>query len=533
MRRLFAATSYLLVRQLNTDPPSEGPEGNRRLHEAFLSLFSILQPSIFLDVGANDGAASRAAREASPSCAVHAFEANPVIHAKHREKLENHGVHFWNLAITNQTGRTKVYAPRTLSRAYVGGNVIAASIIEGEDTGKTSLLRRNEEASYTEFEVEATTLDAFMHSHVPDWHERVIFLWVDVEGAGDRVLAGAERVLSQTRAIFLETEGFEFWQDQAESSAVVTQLIRAGFLPVARDREYGDKQFNILLVHQDVMGQILPQLFDSCAPLQRCHSNPKAKMPAAPTEPVALFRPYLSVGRALQAEVPILIPCFNAVTYVRGMVQQLRSRGLHRVILVDNASTYPPMREYLDEPGPGVTVIIEAENKGPRGVFHDPASLALLPQYFCVTDPDLLLNRAMPEDFIAQLAALTERLSIGKAGLALDIADHKAMRQDDVLIGDRYWKIWEWEQQFWQEPLDPLPGGDPVFKAAIDTTFALYNKRFFDTGDFLKAVRVSGRYTCRHLPWYPDVGLPSEEERFYRKHARHSFYYGNGNRWMG
>ncbi len=267
MRRLFAATSYLLVRQLNTDPPSEGPEGNRRLHEAFLSLFSILQPSIFLDVGANDGAASMAAREASPSCAVHAFEANPVIHAKHREKLENHGVHLWNLAITNQTGRTKVYAPRTLSRAYVGGNVIAASIIEGEDTGKTSLLRRNEEASYTEFEVEATTLDAFMHSHVPDWHERVIFLWVDVEGAGDRVLAGAERVLSQTRAIFLETEGFEFWQDQAESSAVVTQLIRAGFLPVARDREYGDKQFNILFVHQDVMGQILPQLFDGCAPL--------------------------------------------------------------------------------------------------------------------------------------------------------------------------------------------------------------------------------------------------------------------------
>ncbi len=70
----------------------------------------------------------------------------------------------------------------------------------------------------------------------------------------------------RTRAIFLETEGFEFWQGQAESrDIVVTRLIRAGFLPVARDREFGDKQFNILFVHQDILGHVLPQFFDSLA----------------------------------------------------------------------------------------------------------------------------------------------------------------------------------------------------------------------------------------------------------------------------
>jgi FkbM family methyltransferase len=517
LRRVFAATSYLLVRQLNTDPPSEGPAGNRRLQDAFLDLCLTLQPNILLDVGANDGSASLAVRKIAPSCEVHAFEANPQIHAKHKERLQAQGIQYWNLAVTDHVGDAVLYAPLTLSRAYIGGKVVQASIVEGEDTGKTSLLRRNEDATYAEFKVQATTLDAFADAHLPDWRHRAIFLWVDVEGAGDRVLAGGKRLLARTRAIFLETEAFDFWKDQADCGAVVGQLIRSGFLPVARDREYGDKQFNILFVHQDVIDRVLPQIFNHLAPLTLCREA-ETKVPELPPHP------YLSVGVAQQAEIPILIPCFNAVTYARGMAEQLRRRGLRRIILVDNASTYPPMRDYLASPGSGVTVVAQGMNKGPRDVYLDPANLAMLPQFFCVTDPDLLLNPEMPEDFVAQLAALTERLLIGKAGLALDITDHNSMRQEDFCIGEQLWKIWDWEKQFWNDQLDSLPGGDPVFRANIDTTFAVYNKRFFDSSNPNQAVRVAGRFTCRHLPWYPDVGLPAEEEAYYRSHARHSFY---------
>ncbi len=92
LRRLFNLTNYLLVRQLNADLPSEGPEGNRRLQDAFLGLFDTLEPSLFLDIGANDGTASIAVREAAPACEVHAFEANPQIHAKNRNRLEEYGI---------------------------------------------------------------------------------------------------------------------------------------------------------------------------------------------------------------------------------------------------------------------------------------------------------------------------------------------------------------------------------------------------------------------------------------------------------
>jgi FkbM family methyltransferase len=161
-----------------------------------------LQPALFFDVGANDGSTSIAVRAALPNCTIHAFEANPQIYTKNRNKLLEQGINFWNLAIGDQIGTTLVYAPLTLSRAYVGGEVVPASIAEDENTGKTSLLLRDEEATYTEFKVQATTLDAFVDAHVPDRRGRVAFLWVDVEGASDRVLLGSRRLLAQTSAIF-------------------------------------------------------------------------------------------------------------------------------------------------------------------------------------------------------------------------------------------------------------------------------------------------------------------------------------------
>ena len=187
------AVRYLLVRQLNSAAPAEGQEGHDQLREAFLSLIGTSTPSVFFDIGANDGSTSVAVREMAPDCAVHAFEANPTIFAKHSGRLVSHGVQPWNLAVGRTVGSTTIYAPLTLSKAYIGGEVVAATVFESEDTGKTSLLRRDEEATYQEFDVDATTLDAFVERHVRDWRERRFFLWVDVEGAADQVLAGGRK----------------------------------------------------------------------------------------------------------------------------------------------------------------------------------------------------------------------------------------------------------------------------------------------------------------------------------------------------
>jgi hypothetical protein len=105
------------------------------------------------------------------------------------------------------------------------------------------------------------------------------------------------------------------------------------------------------------------------------------------------------------------------------------------------------------------------------------------------------------------------------------------MRPEMFRIAGEEWKIWDWEERHWSQELNPLrPGGDPVYRAKTDTTFALYDKSFFDPNDFFASVRVAGRFTCRHLPWYRNNMLPEEEEQFYRSTEKCSYYLGLGKR---
>ena len=104
------------------------------------------------------------------------------------------------------------------------------------------------------------------------------------------------------------------------------------------------------------------------------------------------------------------------------------------------------------------------------------------------------------------------------------------MRDRTFRINDKDWRIWEWEEQFWEKPIGELHGGDRVYDAPIDTTFALYDQDYFDPADFTRAVRVAGRFTARHLPWYRDHGLPEAEATQYARTQRFSYYYVNDQR---
>ena len=230
-----------------------------------------------------------------------------------------------------------------------------------------------------------------------------------------------------------------------------------------------------------------------------------------------------SAATFLQRDIPIFIPAFENPTYVRNMVNQLRAKQLNNIIVLDNASTSSDMTTFLDSDF-GATVIRLESNPGPRHIFMDDDSYFLLPELFCVTDPDLELNPDLPDDFLAKLVSLTERFRVGKAGFSIDISDPSALRQEEFDIGGRWFKIWDWEQQYWTNPVGELDGLGTIYKATIDTTFAVYNKKYFRRETDMDAVRVAGVFTCLHLPWYPETGLPSAEEHMYRSTERFSYY---------
>jgi hypothetical protein len=171
-----------------------------------------------------------------------------------------------------------------------------------------------------------------------------------------------------------------------------------------------------------------------------------------------------------------------------------------------------------------ITSIQLDANLGPRALIQFDRYYRELPNYFCITDPDLIFNAAMPRTFIADLVELSERSRFGKVGLALGIDDPDNLIDQKILIGGVEHNIYEWElnllrKRYFDDIID-----DPIYEAIIDTTFAVYNKKYFSRWRFYRALRVAGRYAARHDPWFKDRLLTESEAELYANTQKYSTF---------
>jgi len=216
------------------------------------------------------------------------------------------------------------------------------------------------------------------------------------------------------------------------------------------------------------------------------------------------------------SEVPIIVPVFNLVTYTKFMVEQLEKFGLNNFIICDNNSTYPPMIEYLDSISETHRVVRFDENLGPRVFAEAPEFLTIMPEYFIVTDPDLIFNEALPKKFISKMKRILDMYEISKVGFAIDIEQTKDLFFDSG-------QVKRWEGSYWNSPVNIYTESDQLYVAAIDTTFCLHKKdivvrellniRQGITGT--SAFRIGDRFTCQHMGWWKDQPVPQEELDYY------------------
>jgi hypothetical protein len=225
--------------------------------------------------------------------------------------------------------------------------------------------------------------------------------------------------------------------------------------------------------------------------------------------------------------IPIIIPVFNNPTYLKQMLTQLSILNLNEVWIIDNGSTYRPMKKLLSANSKKYKIISIHDNPGPRFLITEPNLVSVLPSFFIYTDPDIKFSENLPKNFIEIFMMLSEKYRIGKVGFALEITPINLLRSVQIEILNKKYHIWEWENQFWSVKIaDAYPL--EVYRALIDTTFSFYNMKHYDYKDFTNALRVAGDFTSQHLPWYKVSLVPSRELNFYKKNQKHS-YYGLGN----
>jgi hypothetical protein len=114
---------------------------------------------------------------------------------------------------------------------------------------------------------------------------------------------------------------------------------------------------------------------------------------------------------------------------------------------------------------------------------------------YIITDPDLLFNPKLPQNFIDILSTLSDQYQVGKVGFALDITNNI---NHTIIATDIKKSVVDWESQYWKNKLDH-PEYE-IYNADIDTTFVLINTKYYKPGSY-SGIRVAGDFTCIHRPW--------------------------------
>lgn len=208
--------------------------------------------------------------------------------------------------------------------------------------------------------------------------------------------------------------------------------------------------------------------------------------------------------------IPIIINNRNRYSFLKLQIQSLEKRGYTNIYIIDNASSYAPLLHYYDTECP-YTIFRLKQNMGHLALWKSDLIKQFRNRYFVYTDPDIVLDEGCPSDFMARFVSIMKKHPlVEKVGFSLRIDDIPACFAKKQQVID-------WESQFWKRKIADNP---PLYKAAIDTTFALY-RPYYICGCNLHSphIRSGAPYLAKHMPWYNDSAHLTEEERFYIQHC--------------
>ena len=207
-------------------------------------------------------------------------------------------------------------------------------------------------------------------------------------------------------------------------------------------------------------------------------------------------------------QFPVFINVRDRVDGLRRLVAWLQRAGQTSIILLDNASTYPPLLDYLTAVQQDGVQVVHLPNLGYQALWQSGILRQLqVDTPYIYTDPDVVPGPDCPRDVIALCYAVLERHPVlDKVGLALRTADITCEQQETIRQQEAHWQLHRVE-----------PG---LTYAAVDTTLALYRGQYHYS--LPASVRLAPPCELRHLPWYYREDALPADEAYYRAHADNS-----------
>jgi hypothetical protein len=206
----------------------------------------------------------------------------------------------------------------------------------------------------------------------------------------------------------------------------------------------------------------------------------------------------------------------------RDLLVWLRRAQMTAIRVVDSGSTYPPLLDFYDSSAMRGITLIRAENLGYEAIWkmNLPSAILLPGQRYILTDADVVPDPACPLDLVHRMHEVADRFAPAKVGPAIridNLPECFAQRDHMRLC----------EADYWRRPVMGEDGEQVGWDAALDTTFALYEREWerwplLESGG-VRHIRLAAPYLVNHIPWFSDSANLSAEERYYRAHVAPNF----------
>ncbi|MCP9926729.1 FkbM family methyltransferase [Cyanobium sp. CH-040] len=219
-------------------PLQERAKVTAALEIALQDILDIVKPDLVIEVGAFEADFSQKMIKRFPGIEVVALEANPRVYSHFAETISKTGVRYINAAADTEAGTVSFYVPEVIA-----GNKMPA-------IGRMGSLHEVglRDSQVTMLDVKAVKLDDITR----ELNSTKACLWIDAEGAVDRVLIGAKESLKKTGVIYCEIESSPVWKEQTLAGSILDMLQNHGFIPIARDCQKWF-QYNVLCLRSDLV----------------------------------------------------------------------------------------------------------------------------------------------------------------------------------------------------------------------------------------------------------------------------------------